>query len=160
MIGEGGKRVEDEEREGENLKEGKKRRGREDLRQTNPKISRYNNLSCNARSACSISRPLSWQYTITMSCKGRIRRRKNTRGDNMVANYVFHATCTGLASFPGSYMQGEPGIYSHVTMTYIIKIGPQFLEQKGNAFALFHQLCFQCSVCMIFATPPLITREV
>ena len=52
----------------------------------------------------------------------------------MVANHVFHATCTGLASFPGSYMQGEPGIYSHVTMTYIIKIGPQFLEQKGNVF--------------------------
>ena len=54
----------------------------------------------------------------------------------MVANHVFHATCTGLASFPGSYMQGEPGIYSHVTMTYIIKVGPQFLEQKGNVFCI------------------------
>ena len=54
----------------------------------------------------------------------------------MVTNHVFHATCTGLASFPGSYMQGEPGIYSHVTMTYIIKIGSQFLEQKGNVFCI------------------------
>ena len=54
----------------------------------------------------------------------------------MGANHIFDATCTGLASFPGSYMQGEPGICSHVTMMYIIKIGPQFLEKKGNVFCI------------------------
>ena len=39
-----------------------------------------------------------------------------------------------LASFPGSperkmYTRGEPSIFSHM-----IKIGPEFLEQKGNVY--------------------------
>ena len=43
---------------------------------------------------------------------------------------------TLLALFPGSperemYMRGEPGIFSHV-----IKIGPEFLEQKGNVLSI------------------------
>ena len=41
-----------------------------------------------------------------------------------------------LASFPGSpereiNTRGEPGIFSHV-----IKIGPEFLEQKGNILSV------------------------
>ena len=41
-----------------------------------------------------------------------------------------------LASFPGSpereiNTRGEPGIFSHV-----IKIGPEFLEQKGNVLSV------------------------
>ena len=43
---------------------------------------------------------------------------------------------TCLASFPGSpereiNTRGEPGIFSHV-----IKIGPEFLEQKGNVLSV------------------------
>ena len=41
-----------------------------------------------------------------------------------------------IASFPGSpereiNTRGEPGIFSHV-----IKIGPEFLEQKGNVLSV------------------------
>ena len=42
-------------------------------------------------------------------------------------------------------MQGEPGIFSHVTID-IIEIGPASLEQKGNVFVLFNQLCSTLSV--------------
>ena len=53
----------------------------------------------------------------------------------MVANHVFHATCTRISLVPrllwnvNMCTRGEPSIYS---MT--IKIGPEFLEQKGNVF--------------------------
>ena len=65
------------------------------------------------------------------------------------------AACTqNLTIFPDSpdcktYTHGEPGIFSHVNMT--IKIGPEFLELKGNALRVIQPLCIQRSVCMIFA---------
>ena len=47
-----------------------------------------------------------------------------------------HSTTSIIASFPGSptpehkyVYQGEAGIFSHYD---IIKIGPEFLKQKGN----------------------------
>ena len=76
----------------------------------------------------------------------------------LIMSFMQHAQ--GLASFPGSYMymQGEPGIYSHVTMMYVIKIGPEFLEQKNSIFHIVPPTMHL--TLSVYDTRPLITREV
>ena len=61
----------------------------------------------------------------------------------------------GLASFPGSperelYTRGEPGIYSHV-----IKIGPEFLEQKGNVLSVI-QPALRSTLGVYDIRPPIV----
>ena len=58
-----------------------------------PKISCYNNL-------CRAMLNLQASFMTVHHARGEWRR-KNTRGNNMVANHVFHTTCTRISLVPG-----------------------------------------------------------
>ena len=63
--------------------------------------------------------------------------------------------CIHVASFPGSpereiNMHGEPGIFSHV-----IKIGPEFSEQKGNVLRVI-QPALRSTLGVYDIRPPIV----
>ena len=74
---------------------------------------------------------------------------------HMCKIFCMHAA---IASFPGSpspehkYLHIGRAWYLFSREDDVIKIGPQFLEQKTAFCVLFNQLRVQCSVCMIFDT--------
>ena len=45
--------------------------------------------------------------------------------------------------------QGEPGIFSHVSMMGL-KNDQSLYNRKWMCYTLFNQLCIQCAVCVIF----------
>ena len=102
--------------------------------EANPKISCYNNLCCVMQDQHAQSPGLLHDSIPSQSHARREWRRKNTRGDNMAANHVFHTRISLIPRLLWNVnmtlcMWGGPGIYS---MT--IKIEPEFLDQKGNVF--------------------------
>ena len=75
--------------------------------------------------------------------------RRENKGNVLLMLHPFPHFQASLLWNVNMCTQGEPGIFSHVSMMGL-KNDPSLCNRKWMCYTLFNQLCIQCAVCVIF----------